>query len=236
MKRGFIRGTWGKYDNSHRILARRSKIDGDMARISNCKFNEPFVVYVMGEDNLRRMQDRGFNCVLMHKEPFMFDLIKYQYRHKMEIMRYAMEVDGYDEIVWLDWDCVPQKKLLPNFWEECSKREPFQACLQIYFKKKCPWRSIDQRKVPNGGFLYIRDKTIPSRAIKIWEAFRGDKDNDEPAYAKMTDEMAGNWTNTEANLKKYWDNFEPAFCNLHRGSPYPKEQLSTKDVYFIHYL
>jgi len=234
MKRAFIRGVWGIYDNSHRLLARRSKIDKDMDRILNCKFNEPFITYVFGEDNFQRMISKGFNCVLIHKEPSMFDLIKYQYRHKMEVIRYAMEEDKYDEIVWLDWDCIPQKKLCSNFWDECNKKEVFQACLQIYYKRKCYWRPSDLRKVPNGGFIYIRDKSIPSRGIKMWETIP--QDNDEPAWAKMTDEMVGGWTNSEMNMKKYWDLFEPEFCNLCRGSAYPKEVYSKKDIYFMHFL
>lgn len=234
MKRGFIRCVWGIYDNSHRITARRQKIDGDIKRIKDCKFNEPFKVFVYGEDNFIRMQKEGFDCVMVDKCPNPFDLIKHQYRHKMELIKYAMEVDGYDELVYMDWDCVPQKKLLPNFWEECGKREPFQACLQIYFRKKCFWRTIDLRKVPNGGFIYIRDKSLPARAIKIWETMP--QDNDEPSWAKLSDEMMGGWTNTEINMEKYWNGFEPMFCNLHSGSPHPKEKINAKDVYFIHYL
>ena len=233
MKRAFIRGVWGIYDNSHRLLARRSKIDGDMDRILKNKFNEPFITYVMGEDNYKRLTEKGLNCILVNKEPFMFDLVKHQYRHKMEMIKYAMEQDGYDEIVWLDWDCIPQKKLPDNFWDECYKKDTFQACHQIYFRKKCFFRKTDQRKVPNGGFLYIRDKSIPAKAIEIWETMK--QDNDEPAYAKLTDDMMGGWTDSEYNLQLFWDRFETNFCNLHGGSVYPKEKLESKNVCFIHY-
>ena len=234
MKRGFIRCVWGIYDNSHRITARRQKIDGDIQRIKNCKFNEPFKVFVYGEDNFVRMQKEGFNCELVDKSPNPFDLIKHQYRHKMELIKYAMEVDGYDELVYMDWDCVPQKPLISTFWEDCSKRGSIQACLQMYFKKKCHWRPCDQRKVPNGGFIYLKDKTLPSRAIKCWETMP--QDNDEPAYALLIDKMMGGWTDTEKNMKIFWDTHEALFCSLWRGSPYPKELIDTKDVYFIHFL
>jgi hypothetical protein len=233
MKRAFVRGVWGIYDNTQRLLARRSKIDRDVDRIIKNQFNEPFVTYIMGEDNFKRMQERGLNCVLINKDPYMFDLIQYQYRHKLEILRYAMEQDECDEIVWLDWDCLPQKKLPANFWEECGKKDVFQACFQCYRRKKCGWRKTDQRKVPNGGWIYMRDKTIPSTVIKIWETMK--QNNDEPAYAKYTDEKVGGWTETETNLKQYWDRFEPMFCNIHKSSPYSLELLKTKDVCFIHY-
>ena len=234
MKRAFIRGVWGIYDNSHRILSRRKKIDTDIERILNCKFNEPFVTYVMGDDNFKRMTDKGFNCVQTHKEPNPFDLIKHQYRHKLELIRYAMEKDKYDEIVYMDWDCVPQKNISTNFWAEMGKRGVLQACLQQYFRKKCFWRKTDLRKVPNGGFIYIRDNTIPSQVIQAWETMK--QDNDEPAWAKISDQLMGGWQDTETSMQKYWDMFEPMFCNLHRGSPFPVDKLKSKDVCFIHYL
>jgi hypothetical protein len=234
MKRGFIRCVWGIYDNSHRITARRQKIDSDIQRIKTCKFNEPFRVFVYGEDNFNRIQKEGFDCVMVDKSPNPFDLIKHQYRHKIELIRYAMEVENYDELVYMDWDCVPQKKLSSNFWEECKKKAEIQACFQIYFRKKCGWRTVDQRKVPNGGYIYLRDKTIPSKVVKIWETMP--QDNDEPAWAKYIDNSMGGWTNTELNMQKYWDNFEPMFCNLYRGSCFYPEKTTTKDVCFIHFL
>lgn len=234
MKRGFIRCVWGIYDNSHRLLARRQKIDGDIKRIKDCKFNEPFHVYIYGEDNYKRMVSNGFNCTLVDKSPNPFDLIKHQYRHKMELIKYAMEVDEYEELVYLDWDCVPQKKLPSDFWEHCSKRGPIQACLQQYHKKKCFWRPNDQRKVPNGGFLYIRDKTFPGRAIKYWETMP--QDNDEPAWAKLVDELMGGWKDTATSLKLFWDTYETYNCSLWGMSPYSPELLKTKDKNFIHFI
>ena len=233
MKRGFIRVVYGIYDNTHRLTARRQKIDGDIKGILNNKFNEPFQVFVFGKDNYERMCSHGFDCVKVNDDPAPFDLIKHQYRHKMELIRYAMEEGGYDEVVYMDWDCVPQKKLPDNFWEECYKKDAIQACLQIYHRKKCWWRPVDQRKVGNGGFLYIRDKSLPSRAIRHWETIP--QDNDEPGWAKLTDEMMGGWTDTEKNMKMFWDRFETNFCQLHRASPYPSELLKTKNVCFIHY-
>jgi hypothetical protein len=56
VKRGFIRCVWGIYDDSHRITARRSKIDADIKRIKGNAFNEPFRVYIYGKDNMERMQ------------------------------------------------------------------------------------------------------------------------------------------------------------------------------------
>jgi len=230
MKCGFIRAVWGVYDDSHRITRRRSRIDNDIDTILSCQYSEPFVTYVMGKDNFNRMMDRGVkNCVLLTDDPAPFDLVKHQYRHKMEIIRHAMEVDGYNELVYLDWDCVPQKPLPDNFWDELKKKDVFQATLQIYRRKKCHWRLEEQRKVPNGGFIYLRDKSLPAEAIRWWEKL-GKPDNDEPAWARLTDEMMGGW-----DIEEYWNRFEIMFCNLHRSSPYSKEKMKQKNVCFIHY-
>jgi transposase len=52
MKRAFIRGVWGIYDNSNRLLARRSKIDNDIDRILKNKFNGIYYI---------PYQPQGFN-------------------------------------------------------------------------------------------------------------------------------------------------------------------------------
>lgn len=237
-----MRCVWGVYENIqlpsdsaeiwHGVdkLARRKKIDADIEKIKQNKFNEPFKVYIYGKDNYDRMTDMGFNCVLVDSNPAPFDQVKYVYRHKLELIRYAMEVDQYDEIVYLDWDCIPQKKLPDNFWDEFQKKSPIQACLQQYRRRKCLWRGEnDVRKVPNGGFIFVGDKTIPSKVIKIWETMP--QDNDEPAFARYIDDTMNGWK----GMDEFWKNYEVPFCNLHKMSPYSKEMLNSKNLCFIHY-
>lgn len=245
MTRTFIRCVWGVYENSqlptgssdanalwkgNDKLARRKKIDVDIDLIIKNKFNEPFVVYVFGKDNYEKMKSLGFNCVLANSDPAPYDQVKYVYRHKLELIKYAMEADGYDELIYLDWDCRPQKKLPSNYWDEFQKKESIQACLQQYRRRKCLWRGEnDVRKVPNGGFIYLRDKTIPKKVIQIWETMP--QDNDEPAIARFIDDMMSGWK----GMDEFWRLYEAPFCNLHSMSPYPKELLNTKDLCFIHY-
>ena len=99
-KRAFIRALWGIYDNSNRLLARRKRMDYDMKVIKRNKYNEPFIVYVLGKQNFKHAKNFGFNCVLADENPAPFDLITSQYRNKLEILKYAMEEDGYDEIMF----------------------------------------------------------------------------------------------------------------------------------------
>lgn len=238
MKRAFIRCVWGAYKietpltgfHAAEKLSRRSKLDGDIDLILKNQFNEPFIVYVFGKDNFDKMKGLGFNCVLADPNPSPFDQINYVYRNKMELIKYAMEADGHDEIIYLDWDCRPQKKLPDNYWDEFGKRAPIQACLQQYRRRKCLWRTDgDVRKVPNGGFLYIRDKSLPNRAIQIWDTMK--QDNDEIAWAKLIDELMNGWK----GMDEFWKDYETPFCNLHKASPFSREQLNSKNICFVHF-
>ena len=229
MKRGFIRALWGVHAKIHRILQRRFRTDNDIKLIKRNKFNEPFVTYVFGKDNYDALSTLGFDCKLVRNEPEAFDLVKYQFRNKLEIIRHAMFEEGYDELVYLDWDCIPQKKIPDNFWDILHQKEKFQACLQLYHRRKCHWRKKELRKVPNGGFVYIGDKEIVTEAIRLWE-LTGKNDSDEIAWARLTDDMMGGF-----DMDKFWDKFEIPFGNLHKASPYSKDQLNSKDVCFIHY-
>lgn len=231
MKTGFIRGLWGIFDNSHRITNRRFRVENNINKTLRNKYAPSSQTYVFGKENLIGLEKLGVkNLTLIQEDPFKFDLIKHQYRHKLELIRYAMEVDGYDEILYLDWDCYPTRSLPDDFWEVLRGKGVFQANLIQYHRKKCFWREVDQRKVPNGGFLYIRDKTIPARAIEYWDEMP--QDNDEPAWAKIVEDlMGGKWT----DINDYWNRFEPEWCNLHKSSPYSPEQLKSKKSCFIHY-
>jgi len=230
MKRAFMRAFWGVYDEGHRITKRKQRVEKNINTILNNKFNEPFITYVFGKDNFEFLTSLGLrDCIMIDPDPHPFDPIEEQYRHKLEAIRYCFEEDGYDEMVHLDWDCVPQKKLSPDFWDILGKKEVFQANLLQYHRRKATWRKDDMRKIPNGGFVYIRDKKVPSALIEVWEGMR--QPSVEPPMAKYTDNLIGGWKGKE----KYWELFEPEVVNLHRASPFDKELLAAKDINFIHY-
>jgi hypothetical protein len=247
IKQGFIRALWGVHDKSNRVLANRYKMDLEMQRIANSKYNQPFRTYVMGEDNVQSLIEMGFkDYVMISDKPYMFELVKYRYRNKMEAIRYAMEEDDYDEIVYLDWDCVPIRPLSTDFWDGLGKKDIIQANLMRYRRPKALWRilptkckKIDVKRIRgtilNGGFLYIRDKTIPSQAIKWWEEIDkqyGLGDNDELAWQRLIDEMTNGWTGEDA----FWNRFEAMYCKLRSRSPYSSSKNKTKDVCFVHYI
>jgi len=231
MKRAFIRGLWGVYDDSNWIKKMRYRMDGEIMSAVQNQFTEKFTTYVMGEDNYNLIKKIIPDAVLISKEPFVFDLVKFLHRNKMEIIKYAIDQDGLDEVIWLDWDCIPTKKLPPDFWDYLGKKEVFQANLQRYRRNMCPWRSKDQGCVPNGGYLYLRDKELIYKAIKVWDTMP--QQNDERAWAKLTDDMMGGWE----GIDKYWRIFESDCSMLRRMSPYSVSMVSQrKNVCFFHRL
>lgn len=250
MKRRLIRGIWGGID-SNGIRNGKMRKDIDTIKANPYCSNDDFSVYVFGLDNFCLLKSEGFDCKLIHKNPVMYDMEKQLYRHKLDIVKEAME--DYDEIVFLDWDCVPTAELPSDFWETMAEKAPFQANLFQYRTKKCLWRKEDVRKVCNGGFLYLREKQIAQDFINNYQELSDwvDKQkkaresqgkklrfreealifDDEPAITKWVDDDMGGWKGIEI----YWDKYEPYFCNVKKKSVFPKERLITKRECFLHW-
>jgi hypothetical protein len=231
-KRVFMRAMWGIHDDSHKITNRRFRVDRNLERLITNNYNEHFISYTFGKETHETLLKIGINSIMVSENPFEWDLIDFQYRHKLEVLKIAFD-DGYDEIVHLDWDCYPTKKMPSDFWETCNKKEVIQANLQKYKAGKCSWREKKQdwRYIPNGGFVYIRDKSLPERLIKIWENQKKHKRSAEPALGKLTDEIMDGWH----GIEKYWDLFEPEACNLLRRSAYAGSRRVAKNSCFIHH-
>ena len=248
MKRAFIRGIWGDVTVNG---IRNGKMSRDIQAIKGNPYNSLFVVYVFGTENYEILTKEGFDCKLINKNPVHYDMSKALYRHKLDIVYEAMK--DYEEIVFLDWDCVPTSTLPDNFWDKMYNKSPFQANLFQYRTKKCLWRDSDWRKVCNGGFLYLRDKNIAEEFINNYNELsdwvekrresresRGKKlrfreealiFDDEPAITKWVDDDMGGWK----GMDEYWEKYEPNFCNVKKKSAFPKELLESKQECFLHW-
>lgn len=224
----FIRAIWGRYDRSHPLLERRYKIDIDIERIQKNPFNEPFKTFIFGQENYDLMIAKGFDCILVDADPTPYDPIKFVYRHKLELIKYAMQ--HHPEIVYLDWDCTPTKKLPEDFWTELNKRAPIQFCLEGYKRPKCGWRKFDQNIVPNGGWLYCRDRAIITECIELWNL--NPQDNDEPSFAQYVDNQIGGWNKASKDL--FWAKYESMYCILKRKSVYDATLNNNKPHCFYH--
>jgi hypothetical protein len=232
MKRSFVRILWGdflqedlpslpdlekeygfKFDKENKILIRRFKIDNDIKKCMEQKFIEPFAVYTFGEKNHKQLIDMGIKSVLIHKEPYKYHPIRGVYKHKIYAHQYIM--NDFDEVVFLDWDTYLTKPLPVDFWERMGKKEIFQASLGKYRTPRINHRKDIQenRLIPTGAFVYMRDKSIPERLVKYNEG--ANAWSCEPAFARLTDEMTGGWK----GIEKYWELFEPEFYTC-KTSPY----------------
>jgi hypothetical protein len=229
MKRAFIRGLWGIYSNENSVVERRYKMDTDIKQTLKNKNSPPSVAYVFGKENYDHLKSLGVEDVkLLDESPNPHNLTKNQYRHKLDILKIALE--DYDEIVYIDWDCQAKKPLPDDFWQTMGKKEYCQANLQQYKRKKCFWRGKrDVRKLPNAGFLYITDKSFPDEIIKCWEANPGN--SAEPPLARAMDYRSDGWVGTD----KYWELFEPEFCNLWKFSAFTNKEIKSKRIHFLHY-
>lgn len=249
MKRGFVRFVWG--DCSQNGL-RNGKLKRDIEiALTNDSFE--YCVYVLGKDNFSLLKNKGLNCILVDEKDVIFNIEKQQYAHKLYLLKCAIE--DYDEMIYLDWDCLSCNKINDGIWTVLNKKESFQANLYLYKNKKCLWRkdNNEKRKVCNGGFLYFRNKKIPQKIVDNYndllremlifkeKRVKCGKDlrfrekciiyDDEPSISKYVDDYLGGWKGDDV----YFNLFEPDICNLRKCSCFSKEKLNIKnEIFFIH--
>jgi hypothetical protein len=224
MNRSFIRGVWGIYDKDGSLgkpYSRRTKIDNDIALAKLNPYESKFRVYIFGEENYKRVTDMGYDTVLIDKKPICWDMKKEQYRHKIEIWKYGLM--DFDQVVFLDWDCVPVQPIPKNFWDILEKGPKIQATLYMYRLRRLSSRTHDERKLSASTFVYMREKNISEEIIKVWESM-GRPWQEEVALSQYIDNLDGGWKGIE-NYKKY----EPAgfhsLFHLYKDFSFLKERL-----------
>jgi len=231
----FVRGLWGYEGREEFVYKRYDKVAIDIKVALNNPFEHPFVTYVFGEDNYNFLIDLGCDCRLIDKNPMIWGHKgggTHQYTHKTKIFQVATQ--EFDEVVFLDWDCMAAKPIPDNFWEVLRQKQDMQAILRGYKKKVCKWRKIDRGQRPCASFVYLRGKDA---ANTMWEIQNEGRKNmslsEEQVMAKYSDNLLGGWQGRKA----YWDNFEPDFFILSKGEvPFQphKEALYQKNWCFTH--
>lgn len=217
--KSFIRGIWGIYDVNKtlgRWYSRRTKIDNDITLAKLNPYAPKCKVYVFGEDNFKIMTDKGFDTVLIDKKPFIWDMEKEQYRHKIEIWRAGLQ--EFKEIVFLDWDCVPVKPIDNEFWNIIANGEKIKATIYQYKIRRAFFRKGDERKLSASTLTYINGLEHCEGIIKTWEKI-GRPWQEEVALSKYIDELNGGWK----GILDYMSKFETKFHTLYYK--YPSEYI-----------
>ena len=218
--RSFIRGLWGVYDPDKRLgrwYSRRTKLDNDIRLAAINPYAPKCKVYIFGEDNFKILTDKGFDCVLIDKKPFVWDMEKEQYRHKIEIWRAGLQ--EFKEVVFLDWDCVPCAPIPNNFWDVISNGEKIRATIFMYKLKRVFFRNNDARKVSASTLVYINGLETCDGIIRTWEEI-GRPWQEEVALSKHIDIINGGWKGSDDYMKK----FETPYHTLYYW--YPSEYIN----------
>jgi len=234
MKRGFIRSLWGIPDpnsNLRQMRRRLEKIPTDLERAFNCPFPFPCKVLCFGTENFKLVSQCGFDAIQIYNEPYAVDPLKYFYQHKILAISHAMESMGYDEVVYLDFDCHPVAPVTDDIWKELGTKSDLQSCLIGYKSHRCPWRGRVEgsRCLPNGGFVYLRGKDMASRLRTAYDA-SGKPSNDEIALAWLLDDMDGGWK----GLEHYCEIHEPLVAESSCRGACPNSIKDRKHIVFRH--
>ena len=200
------------------LRKRREKSGNDISQQLSWGFPlERFTVYVYGANNKIILDNLGIKNILINNSSYVLPY-RNAYIHKL----YAFEkmMNDFNEIVFLDWDTKLIRDIPDDFWEELNKKEVFQSSLWKYKAPKIKHRKThwDNKFISSGGFVYMRDKTIPKRLLELHTTLPN-KWSEEGAFSMLTDEMSGGW----GGIEKYLKLFEPEYYRCNKGSPYLKE-------------
>jgi hypothetical protein len=150
-------------------------------------YNE--TVYVWGSDNYNKVIDLGYKCVLMSNENTIHDNENTKFLHKLIGLKEASL--NHDKFIFMDWDVEIERELDDDFFSEFEGKEFLMPTYsypneyltltdklsdvsarnwtnqQIIEMEKYCWKEGDIIVLPNAGFIYCADKSIPSKLLNI---------------------------------------------------------------------
>jgi len=200
----FVHCLWGippthpDYKDNH-WFSRLSKVGDDIKLYMANPYSPETTVYIFGQENYKRMIDLGFECKLLDKRPYVFDMEKSQYTHKIVCWQEAT-ID-FDSMVFLDWDCVPLKPIHTYFWDRMNEGSEIKAPIYIYHRKRVYRPPNDHRKVCSASFVYIKGHKHADGIMKTWIEMGKPWKEEEPE-TKYIDSLSGGWKDVE-NYKQH---------------------------------
>jgi hypothetical protein len=150
-------------------------------------YNE--TVYVWGLDNYNKLIDLGYKCVLMSNENTIHNNENTKFLHKLIGLKEASL--NHNKFIFMDWDVELEKELDDEFFKEFDNKEFLMPTYsypneylsltdklidigaknwtnqQIIEMEKYGWREDDNIVLPNAGFIYCTNPSIPNRLLEI---------------------------------------------------------------------
>jgi hypothetical protein len=257
-----IRCIWGKRD--HQFFEKNLASYHDECVLAKENDNKYAVdnqmVIVWDKPNADLMEKLGYPYHYMG-ESNKFDA-GLNFLHKLIALETAMDL--YDEILFLDWDCLAQKSLDNNFFKILRSKGPIQMPLYFYggeiisrVKLTDPsknegakyfvdlmnyitgnpnWKFRDGFAVPNTGFVYCRDKEFFKKILKIQKSESISTNIEEICSMIYFNEFI-------ESIDSYIEKIEPTVCFGKDDGDMLGEQVYlnrytdsklNKDIYFIH--
>ena len=226
-KGGMIRVLFGTKGEKYTWSGRRGHINKEILYIKDHELTSDFRVYVFGVDNYSQLIDLGLDCVLLDKKPLVLPPRK-ALLHKVLALEAAF--DDFDDVVLLDWDCIPIVKLPNNFWDILRSKDVIQAPLCKARGGVHLWRQHRYaNKLTMGGcFVYMRDKSVASTvldwALNNYPYDIGQKWLEETYYCRYVEELMGGWESTgerwDYKMDEYLKRFEPLLCQVNHCAYY----------------
>ena len=236
MSRAIIRVLFGECDSDRSWESKqRRAVNNDFydTKSPRCATEPPFICYVAGTSNLDLLKSKGSfqNLRLINEDPWPWPK-QALLRNKIHLIGAALK--KYDEVLFLDWDCIAEKPADPDFvermWKDLESGAPIRTLSWQYIRPLCPWRTGHPRKCANTGFLYARRDIWP-RVEVAWETTNRHF-NDEVAVTWLQDELAGGWS----GIEKWTETYDVQWARMKRQRPCPDWMWEKKlaNAAFVH--
>jgi hypothetical protein len=192
-------------------------------------FND--VIYVYGEaakEDIPELERRGYDVRFIDIGD-MFNTV-YNYLGR-KLITLHLGLQDFDEVLMLDWDCIPTKPLDDNFYTRLQEK-PIQVPLYAHpaeFDTIRVWEK-NYFAQPNFGFVYSRDKNFGHELLEFaWNLdLKG-----------LIDEYAMYEWLSFRNLDWYIEQFQPTVCHGVDPEAYigkPETDNSIKQMHLINYI
>ena len=136
------------------------------------------IVYVWGEDNIKLLQERGYNYVKMDDNEYPYFNKEYT-QHGKKLVALDKALKEFSEALLLDWDCFQTNDVDIEIIRQKETQVPLycytESQLEIISNENIPleeelrkyhWKLEDMLISPNFGFVYSRDKKFAENLIK----------------------------------------------------------------------